>query len=275
MTYAVLDNFKSAKALMAAFDENPETGIIFYGGTVIMGMFDEIGQGIGSNAGGYCVDIAMLIDATGSMSPFINHLKEEAIAFCERYHKAMDATGKNVDELRVKVIPFRDYAYDGAESMDDSGFFNLPEQNAEFQNYVSGIVATGGGDEPESALEAMALAMRSDWTTMGSKRRHVILVFTDASAAPLQDSQRVSNPSYPPNMPRNLQELGDMWSGGQSVDGMPEERSARLVIFAPNVQPWCDMQAWNNVWPSFSQAGKGLGEVDIDLAIQLLVNSVG
>ena len=233
-----------------------------------MGMFDEIGQGGLDPVGGqgYCVDIAMLIDATGSMSPIINEVKENAMAFCTRFHEVMEVMGKNVDELRIKVIPFRDYAYDGAQAMEDSGFFSLPEQNDGFRNYVSSITATGGGDEPESALEAMALAMRSDWTT----------VFTDASAVPLKESNRTKSDYYPENMPANLAELGDMWSGcTQELGGMPDEQSARLVLFAPNVKPWCDMQVWNNVWASFSKAGAGLSEVDIDMAIQLLVASVG
>ncbi len=243
-----------------------------------MGMFDDIGQGGLDPVGGqaYCVDIAMLIDATGSMAPIIEEVKRNAMEFCTKFHDAMEANGKNVDELRVKVIPFRDYAFDGAKSMEDSGFFSLPEQNDAFRNYVNTITAKGGGDEPESALEAMALAMRSDWTTKGFKRRHVILVFTDASAAALRDSSRTASEYYPANMPANLAQLGDMWSGcTQELEGMPEERSARLVLFAPNVQPWCDMQVWNNVWASFSKAGEGLGDVDIDMAIQLLVNSVG
>lgn len=244
-----------------------------------MGMFDDIGQaGLDPVGGqGYCVDIVMLIDATGSMAPIINEVKENAMAFCTRYHEAMEANGKNVDELRVKVIPFRDYAYDGKQTMDeDSVFYSLPEQNEAFRDYVESITAKGGGDEPESALEAMALAMRSDWTTNGAKRRHVILVFTDASAVPLKDPSRIKSEFYPSDMPEDLAQLGDMWSGcSQEMKGMPDAQSARLVLFAPNVKPWCDMQVWNNVWTSFSKAGKGLDDIDIDMAIQLLVASVG
>ena len=49
-----------------------------------MGMFDEIGQaGLDPlQSQGYCVDIAMLIDATGSMAPIINEVKNNAMAFC-------------------------------------------------------------------------------------------------------------------------------------------------------------------------------------------------
>lgn len=242
-----------------------------------MANFEEIGQGVLDPVEnqGYCVDISICLDGTGSMSPIIDEVKDNALAFCDKFHKAMEANGKNVDQLRVKVIPFRDYTYDGAKAMDDSGFFSLPEQNKEFRAYVSGITAEGGGDAPESALEAMALAMRSQWTKSGSKRRHVILMFTDASAVPLQDPKRTASEYYPADMPANLAQLGDMWSGySQEMEGMPEGRAARMVLFVPNEQPWSDMQVWNNVWTSFSKAGKGLEEVDIDLAINLLVNSV-
>ncbi len=242
-----------------------------------MGMFDIVGQeGLDTTGGqAYYVDIAMLIDATGSMAPIIGEVKNNALAFCTKFHEAMKANGKNVEELRIKVIPFRDFECDGDQSLDDSGFFVLPQQNEEFRRYVDDISAKGGGDEPESALEAIAAAMRSDWTKKGGKRRHVILVFTDASAVPLQEPSRTANPSYPADMPRDLAQLGDMWcSADQETDGMPDPNYARMVLFAPNVQPWCDMQVWNNVWTSFSMAGTGLQEVDIDMAIQLLVNSV-
>jgi len=224
-------------------------------------------------SGSYCIDVAIPMDATGSMSPIIEEVKSNAVNFCHRFHEAMEATGKSVSKLRIKVIPFRDYKADGSKAMDESPFFELPEQNEEFKSYVDGISAMGGGDEPENSLEALSLAMRSDWTTEGAKRRHVIPLFTDASAHPLQSPACMKNPLYPEDMPADLAELGDRWNGiGQ--DGMPEPNAARLVLFTPNVKPWCDMQTWNNVWVSFSQAGTGLNEVDMDMAIQLLVNSV-
>ena len=223
----------------------------------------------------YNVDISMCIDGTGSMSPIIEQVKQDAMAFCDKFHAAMDGDGKNVDQLRIRVITFRDFAYTDAPALECSEFFSLPEQNEAFRSYVSGIVAKGGGDEPESALEAMATAMRSDWTTDGGKRRHVVLMFTDASAVKLDDPSRTSHPDYPENMPKSMAELSEMWAGvSQTLGGMPEERSARLVVFAPNATPWNELPSWNRVWNCFSQAGKGLSEFDTDAAIQLLVGSI-
>lgn len=53
--------------------------------------------------------------------------------------------------------------------MEESQFFILPEEKQEFYNFVSQIKAGGGGDEPESGLEALALALRSDFVKDGDK----------------------------------------------------------------------------------------------------------
>ena len=226
----------------------------------------------GSNT--YYVDVTMVVDATGGMSPFVDCLKKGAIDFCDKFHRAMDEHGRLVDQLRVRVVAYRDYAFTDCPAMECSEFFSLPEQNEAFHAYVSGISARGGGDEPESALEALALAMRSDWTTEGRKRRHVIMLFTDASAAELNDPRRISHPDYPADMPKSMAELAEMWAGeSQSLGGMPEERSARLVAFTPNVYPWCDFAAWNYVWSCFCQPGGGLAEVDFDIVNQILLAS--
>lgn len=223
----------------------------------------------------YCVDIKMGMDVTGSMGPFIDEMKAQAKRFCEKFINAMEANNKSVDEVRVRLFPYRDYEADGNQAMADSGFFELPEQNEEYSSYISGLQAMGGGDEPENSLEALALAMRSDWTTHGTKRRHVIMMYTDASAVPLQDARRMRNPTYPENMPATLADLGEMWAGtSQELGGMPDLKAARLVLFTPNCEPWTSMQTWNNVWTFFSKAGSGLTEVDTDMAIQMLVNSI-
>ena len=225
------------------------------------------GQGLGD----YNVDIVMCIDATGSMSPILGQVKENALSFYGKFVDAMEENEKTVEVLRIKVIVFRDYGCD-AEPMVESQFFTLPDDNDGFQAFVSGIQAKGGGDGPESALEALALALKSEWTTGGSKRRHAILMFSDAPALPLD--ARAGAAGYPAGMPRDLAELGAWWEGtDQSLESTYQVNAGRLVAFVPNAAPWTEMQAWNRYWPAFSSAGTGLSEVDIQSAIDLLVGS--
>ena len=225
------------------------------------------GQGMGE----YCVDIVMCIDATASMTPIIGEVKANAISFYQRFVEAMEENDKEVETLRIKVIVFRDYGVD-EEPMVESGFFVMPDQNEDFRAFVSGIEAIGGGNEPENALEAIALALKSDWTTGGSKRRHAILVFSDASALPL--GERAGSPKYPADMPADIAQLGAWWEGtDQTLSSNYQPTAGRLVAFVPNASPWTEMQAWNRYWPAFSPAGTGLSDVDIQSAIDLMVGS--
>ena len=130
----------------------------------------------------------------------------------------------------------------------------------------------GGGDIPENALEAIALALKSDWTTDGSKRRHVILVFSDAPALPL--GARAGSSGYPSGMPADIAQLGAWWEAtDQTLGSNYQAKAGRLVAFVPNAEPWTELQAWNRYWPAFSPAGTGLPDVDIQSAIDLVVGS--
>lgn len=221
--------------------------------------------------GEYYVDIVMCIDATGSMAPIIEEVKGNAISFYQKFIDAMEENDKEVAQLRIKVISFRDYGCD-EEPMVVSDFFTLPDQNDEFKAFVSGIEAKGGGDGPENALEAIALALKSDWTTGGSRRRHAVLVFSDAPALAL--GERAGSPAYPSDMPADIAQLGSWWEGtDQTLTSTYQQKAGRLVAFVPNAEPWTELQAWNRYWPAFSPAGTGLPDVDIQSAIDLMVGS--
>ena len=221
--------------------------------------------------GDYNVDIVMCIDATGSMSPIIDEVKKNALSFYQKFVDSMDENDKEVEQLRIKVIAFRDYGCD-EEPMVESPFYTLPDQNDEFKGFVNSIKAKGGGDDPENALEAIALALKSDWTTGGSKRRHAILVFTDAPA--LRLGERANSAAYPSGMPKDIAQLGAWWEGtDQTLESTYQPKAGRLVAFVPNATPWTELQAWNRYWPAFSKAGTGLKDVDIQSAIDLMVGS--
>ena len=57
----------------------------------------------------YAVDIVFCIDVTGSMTPIIDQVKANALRFYDDVQSNLTAKGKNVDQLRVRVIGFRDF----------------------------------------------------------------------------------------------------------------------------------------------------------------------
>lgn len=223
----------------------------------------------------YCVDIIFCIDTTGSMTPIIQSVKDYALRFYDQVHYEMELQDKQVDQLRVKVITFRDFGCDGDEALTQSDFFVLDEQKSEFEEYVNGLKASGGGDIPENGLEAIVEAIRSDWTFEGAKKRQVIVMFTDAPALPLLT--RASSAGYPADMPQNLDELNAMWMGTAPFGASSYDPEAgRLIIMAPDVEPWNEMfRTFERCWFKKVDKGTGLAGVSMDDVVNLIVKSIG
>ena len=160
----------------------------------------------------YNVDMCFCIDATGSMGPVISRVKENALSFYKDVTQEMGRKQKSLNSMRVRVIVFRDYVAD-EEPMMATKFFELPAQAAQFEACINSIEAKGGGDEPEDGLEALAYAIRSDWTKEGTKRRNVIVVWTDASTHEIGYAK--SQPKYPKGMPKDFNELTQWWGDSQ------------------------------------------------------------
>ncbi len=217
----------------------------------------------------YRVDVKMLIDATGSMGGMISKVQSAALKFHPDLMAALDAKGKVIDELRVGVTAFRDLNYDGKDSMIDSGFFGLPAQQDAFGRFVEGLFASGGGDEPESGLEAVDLAIASDWTSEGTKRRHIIVVWSDASAHPIGVHGGDPNSGF--RFAKSFDELTDRWH----ADGRLSKTSKRLILFTPDAAGWSEIAtSWENVVHFPSKAGDGLSEVDYRTILDAIQNSV-
>jgi hypothetical protein len=218
----------------------------------------------------YAVDIVFCIDVTGSMTPILDAVKANALRFYDDVQDNLTAKGKNVDELRVRVIAFRDFVADGEAALQESPFFRLPAEQAGFSDFVNGLLAQGGGDAPESGLEAVALAVNSPWTNRGDRRRQVVVVWTDQPAHPL-------DPTTVPGelrgrIPADFSALTDLWEDAQGPLGAS---SKRLILFAPDGPGWSDISGvWENVVHHPSQAGGGLSEVDYGTIVDSIGNSV-
>jgi hypothetical protein len=218
----------------------------------------------------YAVDIVFCIDVTGSMNPILDAVKANALGFYDDVQSNLTEKGKNVAQLRVRVIAFRDLAADGPAAVEESQFYELPGDRGGFSEFVNGLVAQGGGDAPESGLEAVSLAINSPWTSTGDRRRQVIVVWTDQPAHPLDASLVPADLAS--RVPADFSALTDAWEDEQGLMG---SSSKRLILFAPDGPGWSDISAvWENVVHNPSTAGGGLSEVDYGTIIDSIGNSV-
>ena len=239
-------------------------------------MMDQVARGVTGVA-----DIVLAIDATNSMSPLMQAVRENALAFYPMIVSELKAIGRELKKLRIKVIVFRD-VYVDAEPFVDSGFFELPEQAEAFRAFVMGVMPIGGGDEPESGLEALSMALGSRFMNVmaegASFQRQIIAVMTDASAHSLEDERRARMEEkglYPQGIAKSLKVMRDsLLVDSEEPTGM-HPAALRIALFTPNAYPWNEVAGWpSNVTACWSQAGTGLGQAQFKELIAFIVKSM-
>jgi hypothetical protein len=138
-------------------------------------------------------DVVFLIDVSGSMAPIIDALRTNIEAFVD----SLSAGGANnaapVRDWRGKVVGYRDIdaaASEGLQWIEDHPFVR---DTAALKAQLASLTAQGGGDEPESLLDALYKIATMEATPKGSQSEdpikwryrsdaaRVVVVFTDAS----------------------------------------------------------------------------------------------
>ena len=229
-------------------------------------------------------DIVFAIDLTGSMQPIINKVKEVAYNLGDQLIAEMRTAGRDIRQLRIKIIGFRDFYCDGPYALEESRYFTLPDDKAEFKDYVDGLTAKGGGDDPENSLEALALAMKSDWCQPIDptfKKRHIIVLFTDTDAHPLEKGETCTNEIYPKDIPHTYADLVSMWGSdaqGTCMDSgaVMDPVAKRLAIYAPNnIGIWTQLQDdVPGIFFNAIQLDKGGEDITTDLLIKVLTQTL-
>lgn len=234
------------------------------------------GQGNYQKQYSYNVDMVLCIDATKSMDPVIQMVKDNAKRLPDDVLRKAKEYDKVISKFRIKLLLFRDYLADGEHAIEMTDFMEMPGQKQAFCDAVNMIQAVGGGDEPEDGLEALAYAMSSKWQrpAENQKCRQIIVVWTDASTHALGFGK--SAPNYDPKLPADFAALTDWWGDDpDSPAGKMHYASKRLLLYAPDAKYWSSIaENWDNVIPVVTVAGQGLKEQDYEEILLLLVKTI-
>ena len=177
------------------------------------------------------VDLVFVMDITGSMQPSIKDLASNVAMFIDSLTHSDPNGASPVKDWRAKVFGFRDVTDTDAVPFVDNPFVR---DAAALRMQLDALVAEGGGDEPESALDALykvATMGSSDrdapedptkWRYRSTAARCAIL-FTDASC----------------HMTMSIPEA----KGGSMHDLINELVNHRIIlnIFAPDMPCWDEL----------------------------------
>jgi hypothetical protein len=135
---------------------------------------------------GVC-DFIFLIDSTGSMGPCMEALKANIAVFIDQLSEGQTP----IRDWRGKAIAYRDVKSDGSSWFENNPF--VRNDAAALKAQLASLTPEGGGDEPESLLDALYVVATMEAAAAGEKDpdplmwRHrrdaarVVVVFTDAT----------------------------------------------------------------------------------------------
>ncbi len=175
-------------------------------------------------------DLVFLVDVTGSMTSCIDALRTNIEAFINSLSHGDANNAAPVRDWRGKVVGYRDIStseHDRLPWFVDNAFVR---DAGELKAQLAGLQAAGGGDEPESLLDALykvasmpampkgAQTEEADKWRYRSDAARVVIVFTDASFKETLDLPEAKGGS--------LQDVANMVMANRII----------LSLFAPNFE---------------------------------------
>ena len=216
----------------------------------------------------FYIDIVVCLDAAESMARYIDQTKQTMLKLLNQLVDTLEEHEQEVAQLRMKLIAFRDFGRD-EEPMAESPFFTLPEQYDAFRDCLDAIETKGGGGGAQNGLEAIALALRSDWTTGKENLRHIVWVFSADGVLPF--GERAGCPGYPDGMPKSMEEFSAWWEGTDTaLAGSFDLKAVRLTAFVPQRESWAEL---DQLWQTnivYTLAGQALDEGELYFAVMMM-----
>lgn len=100
------------------------------------------------------LDVVFIIDATGSMSPYIQEAKNHAALIIEQIQAKFDL------DIKIGLILYRDHPPQDFSFITESYDFSTIE---EFNKALAPVTADGGGDRPEAVYDGINELFELSW----------------------------------------------------------------------------------------------------------------
>ncbi len=175
-------------------------------------------------------DLVFLVDVTGSMATCIDALRQNIEAFIDSLSRGDANNAAPVRDWRGKVVGYRDIETSDAEGLPWIVDNRFVRDAGALKAQLGSLQANGGGDEPESLLDALYKVASMEATPKGaqgedpakwryrSDAARVVVVFTDA---PFKETM-----SLPEAKGGSLQDVANVVMANRII----------LSLFAPNFE---------------------------------------
>ncbi len=152
----------------------------------------EINRILQLMAAAQAVDLCFLVDCTGSMSSYIQGVKEKIQSIIEKSKKMLPDLN-----FSVAFVGYRDHC-DGA---DRTVVLDFTTSILEFQSFMGSVAAKGGGDAPEDVFGGIEEVTKLSW----SKQTRMLFHIADSPCHGTRFHDPSVGDDYPNGDPRGLQ----------------------------------------------------------------------
>ena len=198
-------------------------------------------------------DIVFCIDATASMQNCIDNVK----ANVENFAISIKTSSPNTKvDWRARILGYRDFNVDTEYLLNK---FDFVSSHEELQSQLDQVLADGGGDAPESTLDAILYAsLQSNWRNPGHK---IVVVFTDAPTLPNLNSKTVAD----------LNVADDLEIVKQTIT----EKHIKLFLFGPKDPIYDELsKVSRTVISQYEDIEEGLKNVDFKSIMDMIGKTV-
>ena len=151
----------------------------------------EIDRVLQMMAAAQAVDLCFLVDCTGSMSSYIQEVKEKIQSIIERSKKMLPDLN-----FSVAFVGYRDHC-DGADRV---VVLDFTTSILEFQSFMGSVGAKGGGDTPEDVFGGIEEVTKLSW----SRQTRILFHIADSPCHGTRFHDPSVGDEYPNGDPRGL-----------------------------------------------------------------------
>jgi len=227
----------------------------------------------------YNIDIVFCIDVSSLSSAELKSLNDFVLRFPTDLVRRHESQGKNLQNVRVRFVLFPDASANHSHEFSHFLSLNSEKGSERFQTFVQSLRLTKHQTDTKKSLRALFDALHSDWTQLGERQRHIIVLTTGVGLHGEIENIRSSDQKTFQEIDTLLNEMTDYWDGAMMKPGTRKAKlnqvARRLVLIAPDIYPWPTIgDSWAQTLFLPSKAGEGLSEVEYDTILEVIQNSV-
>ncbi|VDI16466.1 Hypothetical predicted protein [Mytilus galloprovincialis] len=153
----------------------------------VNGFNQQVQRDIRASAGGQALDLAFVMDCTGSMGSYIDTARKHIQAIVDEIVTSSNTT------VRLALVEYRDHPPQDNTFVTKT--YNFTDSVFMMKIWLNAARATGGGDGPEAVAEALFKATKLSWRPEATK---ITVLISDAPPHGLVPSQDSSFPNGSP-----------------------------------------------------------------------------